>query len=148
MTADEKRKVLADWLKFLNGGLKIERFTERLYTHLIMHYEYIAHYSRQGFYEVYFSDPEATLRFLDQFDREKGCVSTESGMILWIRNGNDICQGYYDLNNAMIDALAPLLPNLHQSLEGDTLRRAEQRMMEEQKKVAELRLRQEERKQK
>ena len=69
-------------------------------------------------------------------------------MILWIRNGNDICQGYYDLNNAMIDALAPLLPNLHQSLEGDTLRRAEQRMMEEQKNVAELRLRQEERKQK
>ena len=69
MTAQQKRRVLGDWVRFFAGGMRSEQFTKRLYEHLIQHCSYIAHYSRRGFFETYFADPEALQRFLDQFDR-------------------------------------------------------------------------------
>jgi len=67
-----------------------KRFTKRLYQHLTLHAEFIAHFNRHGFFDTYFADPEALQRLLDQFDRSKGCVSTEYGMTYWIRDGNDV----------------------------------------------------------
>jgi len=114
MTTQQKRRVLGDWVRFFAGGMAIKRFTKRLYEHLTLHCSYIAHYSRSGFFETYFADPEALQRFLDQFDRSQGCVSTEYGMTYWIRDGNECSAAYYDLNNALVDAIADMLPALRE----------------------------------
>ncbi len=114
MTAQQKRRVLGDWVRFFAGGMEIKRFTKVLYEHLIQHCSYIAHYSRTGFFDTYFADPEALQRFLDQFDRSKGCVSAEYGNTYWIRDGNDVSEQYYDLNAAMVDAVADMLPALRE----------------------------------
>ncbi len=114
MTAQQKRRVLGDWMRFFAGGMEFKRFTKRLYEHLTLHCSFIAHFNRQGFYQTYFADPEALQRFLDQFDRAKGCVSTEYGMTYWIRDGNDVSQQYYDLNEALVDTIADMLPALRE----------------------------------
>jgi len=95
MTADEKRKVLVHWERFIRLGFKFEHFTKALYQHLTLHCSFIAHYNRRGFYETYFTDPEQTIRFFQQFDREHGCVSVEYGMDYWLHGD---CK---DLNLAM-----------------------------------------------
>ena len=58
MTAAQKRRVLGDWVRFFAGGMEIKRFTKGLYQHLTLHCAYIAHYSRAGFFQTYFADPE------------------------------------------------------------------------------------------
>ncbi len=35
-------------------------------------------------------------------------------MTYWIRDGNDVSQQYYDLNEAMVDAIADMLPVLRE----------------------------------
>jgi hypothetical protein len=109
MTADEKRLVLKQWCRFVAGGFKREHWTKRVYQHLINHCSFIAHFNANGFYAHYFSDSTMTRKFLSQFDRKAGCVSVEYGMTYWIRGGNDVSSQYYDLNNAMVDAVAPVL---------------------------------------
>jgi hypothetical protein len=44
MTAQQKRRVLGDWVRFFAGGMKYERFTKRLYEHLTLHCSFIAHF--------------------------------------------------------------------------------------------------------
>ena len=114
MTAQQKRRVLGDWVRFWASGMAFERFTKRLYAHLTLHCEFIADFNRRSFFETYFADPEALQRFLDQFDRAKGCVSTEYGMTYWIRDGNECSAAYHDLNNSMVDAIADMLPALRE----------------------------------
>jgi len=100
MSAEAKEKVLRDWDKFIESDFDKDRFTKRLYNHLIQHCSFIAHYNQGGFYGTYFEDPEDTLRFIKQFDRDKGCISIEYGMKYWL-SGED----YADINNAMVDAM-------------------------------------------
>ncbi len=107
MTAAERAKVLRQWIRFLKSGLEFRCFTEALYHHLIQHCDFIAHYNRMGFYDVYFADPGRTSRFLDQFDRAKGGTSVEYGDWSGWLDGD-----YADINNAMVDAAAPLLAEL------------------------------------
>jgi len=44
MSADEKRKVLRAWIRFLRNGCQKTQFTQDLYHHLIQHCSFIAHY--------------------------------------------------------------------------------------------------------
>lgn len=44
MSADEKRKVLRAWIRFLRNGCQKTQFTHDLYHHLIQHCSFIAHY--------------------------------------------------------------------------------------------------------
>ena len=91
MSAQEKEKVLKQWDTFLKYGCQREHFTKPLYTHLIMHCSFIAHYDIHGFYLTYFENGDDAIQFLSQFDRSKGYRSIEYGMHDWIRDGNDVC---------------------------------------------------------
>ncbi|HHN46837.1 MAG TPA: hypothetical protein ENN09_05280 [Planctomycetes bacterium] len=138
MTADEKRRVLKAWVRFFCGGFQYRHFTRALYQHLIQHCSFIAHYDRRGFYLTYFAAPEATGRFLDQFDRSKDCVSIEYGMTYWIRGGNDVSAQYYDVNNAMVDAVEDMLPELRKRIASQTLKCALSRLDAAESEVAAL----------
>ncbi len=103
MTAKEKELVLKQWERFLKNGLKWEDFTDRLYKHLTLHCSFIAHYSREGFFNTYFTEGDMVVQFLSQFDNrntEPNGVpeSIEYGMTDW---ATDEC--YEDINMAMIE---------------------------------------------
>jgi len=102
MSAEEKEKVIKDWQRFIESDFSQARFTKALYNHLIQHCSFIAHYNQQGFYGTYFEDPEDTMRFMKQFDRDQGCVSVEYGMTYWLNN-----EDYRDINTGMVEALEP-----------------------------------------
>ena len=106
MSAREKELVLKAWVRFLKHGLRLEDFSRRLYEHLHLHCQFIAHYNRAGFYQTYFENGEDTLRFLSQFDKRGECRSVEYGMISW-REG-----AYEDLARAMIEEASAYLPAL------------------------------------
>jgi hypothetical protein len=138
MSADEKRRVLRAWIRFVKGDCAFEQFTKALYNHLIQHCSFIAHYNRGGFYATYFQEPDATQRFLDQFDRAKECVSIEYGTSWWLGDdGGD----YHDINNAMVDAIEDLLPGLRRTLADRELAKAEEQFHAAQARVAEARAR-------
>ena len=108
MTAREKARVLRNWETFLKHGCKKEHFTKALYSHLIMHCSFIAHYDINGFYSTYFEEGEDTVHFLSQFDNSKGIPrSVEIGMTYWITDGD-----YYDINIAMCQVAAQYIPAL------------------------------------
>ncbi len=138
MTAQQKRRVLGDWVRFFKNGATFKRFTKRLYEHLTLHCSYIAHFNRHGFFDTYFGNPEGLQHFLDQFDRSKGCVSTEYGMTYWIRDGNDVSAEYYDLNNALVDAIADMLPALRERAGQRAVEAARNELKVAEEKVARL----------
>jgi len=104
-----------------------------LYDHLIQHCSFIAHYNRGGFYAVYFEDPTNTQRFLDQFDRSKGCLSVEYGYAWWI---ND--EDYRDINNAMVDATTGLLPELRHMLRERETAKARQEFEQAERRLKDI----------
>jgi hypothetical protein len=111
MLAAQKRRVLRDWCRFLDGGLDPHLFTQGLYHHLIQHCSFIAHYNRMGFAEAYLADPSGTQRFLCQFDRSQGCRSVEYGDTGWLD-----AEDYHDINMAMVDETTERLSGLRQTL--------------------------------
>lgn len=118
MTAGEKWLVLSAWKGFLRSGLKEKCFSERLYKHLTLHCSFIAHYSRVGFYQHYFEDPDMALKFLSQFDQDGPCLSVEYGTEHWLRNGNDVSGEYYDINSMMVKVGTLFIPALKSKLQG------------------------------
>ena len=97
MTAQDKARVLRQWEGFLKGGLKWEQFHRALYDHLIQHCNFIAHYSRQGFYSTYFENGEDAVHFLTQFDNRQGIPnSIEYGRKDWYTASD-----YNDVNSEM-----------------------------------------------
>jgi hypothetical protein len=121
MSAAEKRSVLKAWITFLKQGCRKEHFTERLYQHIAVHCSFIAHYSRLGFYDFYFTSPgERTTRLFDQFDPKKPGISAEMGDIFWL---GDSATGA-DLNRAMREAAGPYVDRLRQEF-GEMKRQAD-----------------------
>jgi hypothetical protein len=104
--AREKELVLKAWVRFLRKGLRFEDFTRRLYEHLHLHCQFIAHYDRAGFHRTYFERGEATVLFLSQFDKRGECRSVEYGMTNWL-DGD-----YGDLARAMIEEASAYIPRL------------------------------------
>ena len=129
MTAAEKSKVLRQWKRFLKSGFEARLFMKSLYHHLIQHCSFIAH-NLGGFYGVYFEDPSATQRFLDQFDRSKGCLSVEYGYAWWIKD-----EDYRDINNAMVDAAAELLQSLRGLLKERETAKARQELEQAERRL-------------
>ncbi len=111
LTAKEKALTIKQWKRFITNGLQFGDFTDRLYKHLSLHCEFIAHFGRAGFYQTYFENPEDTLRFLRQFDEDYGFVSVEYRMTQWITDAR-----YADLNGAMCDILSPYKTKLYAEL--------------------------------
>jgi len=113
MSARQKARVLRDWHRFLKSGLEWDKFTEALYTHLIQHCSFIAHYDRAGFYGTYFERGDDAVCFLSQFDqhqaKEDGIpASVEYGATYWARGE------YEDINRAMIEIAGAYIPSLVQ----------------------------------
>ena len=133
MTAADKKKVLRQWDRFLKSGFDARHFMKSLYHHLIQHCSFIAHYNLGGFYGVYFEDPTNTQRFLDQFDRSKGCLSVEYGYAWWI---ND--EDYRDINNAMVDATTGLLPELRHMLRERETAKARQEFEQAERRLKDI----------
>lgn len=136
MSAAQKRNVLRAWLRFVKSGFELRCFTEGLYHHLIQHCSFIAHFNRGGFHTTYFQEPEATQRFLDQFDWSKGCLSVEYGGSWWL---GDERNEYHDINNAMVDAIQDLIPELRCALTAKQLAQAEHQLLAAQAQVDQLR---------
>jgi hypothetical protein len=133
MSAARKRRVLRDWAAFLKSGFAEGRFTKALYGHLTSHCSFIAHFDRAGFFATYFADPSATQRFLGQFDRSKGCRSTEYGDAGWI-NGEE----YRDVNAAMVDEASARLPALRRLARGREIAQARQQVAHGEASLARL----------
>jgi hypothetical protein len=55
MTAEQKKKVLRQWEKFIEGGFSFHLFTDAIYQHLNLHCGFIAHYDRLRFYSTYWN---------------------------------------------------------------------------------------------
>ena len=100
MTAKEKEQVLKAWERFLKGNCQYGQFTKALYHHLTLHWSFIAHYDRQGFYSYYFTDPAKTADFIGQFDRDKGHKSNEYGDTYWLTDSE-----YSDINQAVCEVV-------------------------------------------
>ena len=101
LSAVEKEKVLKQWIRFLDSDFDKQAFGEALYTHLMQHCSFIAHYDRGGFWSTYFADEADTPDFLQQFDKDKDYESFEYGCISgWI--GCVASEPYEDINRAMI----------------------------------------------
>ena len=111
MSSADKEKVLKDWQRFIESDFDKARFTKQLYNHLIQHCSFIAHYNQQGFFGTYFEDPEHTMRFLRQFDRDSGCKSAEYGMDGWLKS-----EDYFDINSAMVEAIEPYKAEIYPRL--------------------------------
>ena len=110
MSAREKELVLAQWKRFVERGFNFEHFTDRLYKFLTLHASFIAHFNRSGFYSTYFEDPEATIRFLNQFDCEHGFASVEYGSTWWLEGE------YADINRAMCEVVEKVKGRLYEEL--------------------------------
>lgn len=124
MSAEEKEAVLKSWERFIRAMAEgkseddlIRLFSQGLYNHLIQHCSFIAHYNRAGFFQHYFAEPEMTLKFLRQFDGRGPCLSVEYGMDYWIRNGNDVCREYYDINQEMVCIATEHIPVIQARLQ-------------------------------
>ncbi len=57
MTATEKRLLARAWQRFINANMSYEQFAKRVYNHLSLHCDHIAHYDINGFYHEWFADP-------------------------------------------------------------------------------------------
>jgi len=96
MTAKEKKAVLKHWEKFLKDGVKTKDFSKKLYYHLARHCDFTAHRDQYGFYATYFDNPDQSIKFLRQFDKDSGCMSVEYGTAWWMDRGE-----YKDVNSEM-----------------------------------------------
>ena len=117
MTAKLKTKVFRAWVRFLKSGFNRTQFSEELYNHLIQHCQFIAHFSQHGFYDVYFDDPQGTLKFVAQFDPSGSGRSVEYGQDNWLSGD------YKDINEAMRQVMGEFVERLTASANVTELRR-------------------------
>jgi hypothetical protein len=126
LPAAEKRRVLTEWHRFLQTLARrladrhrcFRAFPNALYNHLIQHCSFIAHYNRSGFFAHYFDHGDGALRFLRQFDAASNPLgtSTEYGDSWWLSGK------YRDINEAMREVAAPLLPAIRAEASEDQRR--------------------------
>ena len=85
MSAEEKEKVLRDWIGFLNSKLKKEKFTKWLYLHLSLHCGFLAQHDFHGFFSAHFES-----------------VTTATLFFQKVRQYQKFYPDYVDLNTAMV----------------------------------------------
>lgn len=115
MTAEEKELVYKQWKRFVERlaedkgetitnkygnrmPLLFKYFTDRLYKYLSLHCSFIAHNDSGGFFSTYFANPEDTIRFINQFDKDYDYQSIEYNME-WVSGE------YEDLNKEMCNVV-------------------------------------------
>lgn len=93
-SAAEKTQVYKAWIRFLNSNFDRSKFTKAIYSHLMMHCGFIAHYDINGFYAEQLGDPTRRREFIESFLSHNMLESHAAG-------GPD----YTDINEAMAEAL-------------------------------------------
>lgn len=63
-TVEEKLKFCNAFKRFVEAGFPVEKFTKSFYNRLSMCFGHIAHYNKNGFYDVWFSSPERQHEFI------------------------------------------------------------------------------------
>lgn len=115
MSDKQKEAVLREWQRFIDSGFNRKYFTGRLYDHLHLHCSFIAHFNIHGFYATDFKNPEHTIKFLQQFDKDFGHKSIEYGTDYWFTSEN-----YHDLNSEMAESLGPYKEKIYDGLKQRT----------------------------
>ena len=64
-TKEDKAKFGNDLVRFIEAGCRLTMFNKPLYTALSFCYGHIAHFNRYGFYERWFSSPEAKQEWIE-----------------------------------------------------------------------------------
>jgi len=115
MSGEEKEAVLKDWQSFIRSDFNERCFTKKLYDHLHLHCSFIAHFNLHGFYATYFEDPEHTIKFLQQFDKDYGYKSVEYRSTYWFTS-----EDHHDLNSEMAESLEPYKEKIYDGLKQKT----------------------------
>jgi len=115
MSAEEKKAVLRGWQRFIKSDFDGNYFTKKLYDHLHLYCSFIAHFNIHGFYATYFENPEHTIKFLQQFDKDFGHKSIEYGTDYWFTS-----EDYHDLNSEMAESLGPYKEKIYAGLKQKT----------------------------
>ena len=111
LSANEKKRILADFKKFIKALIDdpekaYQKFTDRLYKHLSCHCGFIAHYDRSGYFSTYFrGDIEEIKSFVSTFQQ-----------YINIRD-------YWDINTAMNKVLKENLKALYERFDNFTFAR-------------------------
>ncbi len=120
LTANEKKKVLHDWNKFIKNGYAWSCFTDRIYKHLSLHCGYIAHFNRIGFYQTYWREDVPALA------RERNMAVRPVPEIFynWVPflAQYTVRSDYDDVNTAMMYSLRSSLIALRKELENEVIR--------------------------
>jgi len=135
LSAKEKEKVLRQWIRFLDSDFDEQAFGEALYSHLIQHCSFIAHYDRQGFWNTYFADEADTPNFLQQFDKDSEYISFEYRS-KW--TGYVASEPYDDINQAMITEFEKRKISIYSKLRGQDKENKLATIKRLQKEVEEL----------
>lgn len=94
LTAADKAKVFKAWQRFLKSDLKPVHFTKGLYSVLSLHWGFIAHYNRAGFYSARFQHPTGREQTIESMLNPSRWTFVD-----------DNCSGNADLNQAIQDEL-------------------------------------------
>jgi hypothetical protein len=65
-TAEDKAKFANQFVKFVTSGFKQSLFTKAFYRRLSMTFGHIAHYNQYGFWDVFFTNVNDKVSFIEQ----------------------------------------------------------------------------------
>lgn len=64
LSAAQKKRVFASFVRLLESGFEVKHFSKALYEHLSLHCGFIAHFNRETFFAVRFASPEGRAQTL------------------------------------------------------------------------------------
>jgi hypothetical protein len=103
LSVEDKEKLFKNLIDFVESDFDQSKFTKFLYTNLSSMYGHIAHYDLMGFYQVWFSDDDSRLRWLEFVYDTKVYGSpayTRSDVEIafqdWLKGNTDIIKTYID----------------------------------------------------
>lgn len=108
-TAEEKKRLYNQWVRFISNGFQRKDFTKGLYHYLTQHHGDYAHYSESSYYDDYFSAPDRAVGFMEWFIKETHIHRSMAGV-------NRPTYAWQDLADAMNAAMLSVAPAIVQAL--------------------------------
>lgn len=130
-TADEKAKFVNEAIRFFTAECPRSLFTKLLYKHFSLHAGHIAHFNRDGFYDVWFESAGKRFEFVERIVNPIAWMSfapgwrdVERALQIWFREADLLqklqLQAYHAENAAVMgmarSAFRALTPELRQHL--------------------------------
>jgi hypothetical protein len=119
LKAEDKRRILARWQRFVKSGFERDLFTDTVYKHLSPHCGYIAHYNRDGFYGEYWCKDVA--QHAATFGMVSGPVPESFHNWESFLKAFSILGDYTDINTDMMYVLGNELRALQEQLEREAI---------------------------